>query len=69
MQSFCPVVTQTSGEFLSNLTLTCLQIVFEAIRGKGFSSDIALDDIKITSGGCPLKQHTCEFVKYPFRPL
>ena len=27
----------------------------EGIRGRGFSSDIALDDIKITRGGCPEK--------------
>lgn len=32
------------------------QIIFEATRGRGFASDIALDDIKITSGRCPKKQ-------------
>ena len=30
-----------------------LQVVFEGIRGKGYQGDIALDDIKITSGFCP----------------
>ena len=45
-----------------------LQIVFEAIRGRGFSSDVALDDIKLSSGGCPPKQReTRGFVKYPFK--
>ena len=47
-----------------------MQIVFEAIRGKGFSSDVAVDDIQITSGSCPPKQReTRGFVKYPFRLL
>lgn len=29
-----------------------LQIVFEATRGKSFTGDIALDDIKYTNGRC-----------------
>ncbi|KAL9984449.1 hypothetical protein ACROYT_G006741 [Oculina patagonica] len=32
------------------------QIIIEAIRGRGFSSDVAVDDIKVTNGGCPPKQ-------------
>lgn len=31
------------------------QIIFEAVRGRGFSSDAALDDIKVSSGNCPSK--------------
>jgi len=44
------------NERLSISSYLPYQIVFEAIRGRGFSSDVALDDIKISSGGCPPKQ-------------
>jgi hypothetical protein len=29
-----------------------IQIVFKSVRGTSFTSDIALDDITITNGGC-----------------
>lgn len=31
------------------------QIVFEAVRGNGFSGDIALDDISFTNAQCQSK--------------
>ena len=30
-----------------------LQIIFEALKGKSYAGDIALDDITITDGTCP----------------
>lgn len=42
-------------ETLSIFSYVKYQIIMEGIRGRGFSSDIALDDIKITRGGCPEK--------------
>ncbi|XP_052711416.1 MAM and LDL-receptor class A domain-containing protein 1-like isoform X1 [Crassostrea angulata] len=35
-------------------------IVFEATRGKSFTGDIALDDIKYTNGRCACDQITCK---------
>ena len=32
-----------------------LQVVFEAIRGTDYQGDIAIDDIKLSSGQCPQK--------------
>lgn len=39
-----------------------LQLVFEAIRGSTYSSDIAIDDFKITAGPCPAPA-SCNFEK------
>lgn len=37
-----------------------LQLVFEAIRGSSYSSDIAIDDFTIKQGPCPAPA-TCNF--------
>ena len=34
------------------LILIIFQVMFEAVRGAGFQSDIALDDIGLTDGPC-----------------
>lgn len=39
-----------------------LQLVFEGIRGTTFSSDIAIDDFKVTSGPCAAPA-SCNFEK------
>lgn len=41
--------------------LLMLQIVFEATRGKSYSGDIALDDIKYTPGRCGEKIYLQDF--------
>jgi len=46
---------QGNGWFHQALTIKSTekyQLVFEAIRGNGYQSDIALDDIKIVAGAC-----------------
>ncbi|KAL8608892.1 hypothetical protein ACOMHN_065230 [Nucella lapillus] len=37
------------------------QIVFEGIRGSGYLGDIAIDDVNVTSGGCPSSNGGCNF--------
>ena len=29
-----------------------IQVVFEAVRGRSFTSDIAIDDVTLRNGGC-----------------
>ena len=37
------------------------QIVFEAIRGKTYSSDIAIDDVMVREGECPkYRKYICQ---------
>lgn len=31
----------------------CVQVVFEAVRGPSYTSDVAIDDVSIISGACP----------------
>ena len=37
---------------IKNVSLCILQVVFEAIRGKGYRGDMAIDDTSLTDGGC-----------------
>lgn len=36
----------------SNMSLICLQVVFEGVRGNGTQGDIAIDDITLRFGYC-----------------
>nr|XP_039270832.1 MAM and LDL-receptor class A domain-containing protein 1-like [Styela clava] len=48
------------GQYYSWLVTYDYQLRFEAIRG-GFDGDIAIDDIKILSGDCPVPEGECDF--------
>ena len=37
-----------------------LTVVFEALRGAGYKSEVAIDDIRVYFGGCPPTAF-CEF--------
>eukprot|EP00057_Strongylocentrotus_purpuratus_P034024 XP_793639.3 PREDICTED: MAM and LDL-receptor class A domain-containing protein 1 [Strongylocentrotus purpuratus] len=38
-----------------------VQIVFEAVTGPGILSDIAIDDVEVLDGACPIENMRCEF--------
>ncbi|XP_041465292.1 MAM and LDL-receptor class A domain-containing protein 1-like [Lytechinus variegatus] len=37
------------------------QVIFEAITGSGILSDIAIDDVNIVDGACPIENLNCDF--------
>ena len=50
----------------SYLTLNCsglFQLIFVAVRGGDYRSDIAIDDVSIHDGLCPVS-HTCSFQQF-----
>ena len=49
-------VTKKPEKYLSKLTLTIFQIVFEGIVGKNSLGNIAIDDVSVAPGVCPSKQ-------------
>ena len=59
MAKKCVPVILKDGELIHEfLTLIAnfvfLQVVFEGVVGNGYQGDIAIDDISMTQGNCPL---------------
>ena len=45
-------------------TIPCIEIGFEAVKGSGYQSDIAVDDVVITSGKCSDQGTSLNTLKY-----
>ena len=59
--AICHVAAQGVGKKYSNCDCSfSKQVVFEGVRGISYQGDIAIDDIVMKNGVCPLKK-ACSF--------
>ena len=58
--AICLVAAQGGKKYSNSDCSSSKQVVFEGVRGTSYQGDIAIDDIVMKNGVCPLKK-ACSF--------